>query len=161
MDNNRNDLVTWSDTFSCGIKLIDDQHKELIRLVNEMFMHVTGPKRNELDYLTEVIEKLVKYVKIHFSTEEKIMRAIKYEGFIEHKKAHDNFIFKIIETVDEFTTGKRKSLYSFTRFLKDWIFSHIAVMDRGYFRHCRNLASRKEDGRLSITNKDIKQAVSA
>ena len=161
MNNKETDLVTWSDTFSCGIKLIDDQHKELVRLVNEMFMHVTGSKENEHYYLTEVIQKLVEYAKIHFATEEKIMRAIKYNGFIEHKKAHDKFIFSIIETVEELKTGKRKSLYFFTRFLKDWIFSHIAVMDRGYFRYCRNLASRKENGRLSITNKDIKQAVSA
>jgi len=159
MNNDKNDLVKWSDTFSCGVKLIDDQHKELINIVNEMFMHVTGPQQNELEYLTVIIKKLVKYVKLHFATEEKIMKATKYSNYTEHKKAHDSFIVFVIETINEFSSGKRKSLYFFTRFLKDWIFSHIAVMDKSYFKYFRKIASRKADGRLSISKYDVKAAV--
>jgi len=30
-------LVTWSSTYSVGIKIIDEQHKKLLDLVNDMF----------------------------------------------------------------------------------------------------------------------------
>ena len=36
------ELVEWTDKLSCGVKLIDDQHKGLVSLVNEMFNHING-----------------------------------------------------------------------------------------------------------------------
>ena len=29
-------VVNWDDAYSVGVKLIDDQHKELIRMTNEL-----------------------------------------------------------------------------------------------------------------------------
>ena len=148
-------LIIWSNTFACGIKLIDDQHKHLIDLVNEMFNHVTGNEEQEQQYFNKIIQEAVKYIKIHFSTEEKIMLATKFSGCQEHKRAHDNFILTVVNIVSDSTSGKRFSLYSFTKFLKDWILSHIAVMDKQYFTYLKQIATHKVNGKLSITSADI------
>jgi hemerythrin len=149
------ELITWSSTFSCGIKLIDDQHKELVDLVNDMFHHSTGDDKEEREYFNKVIQKAVKYIRIHFATEEKIMSAIKYPGFTEHKRAHDLFVLKVIENIQNYKTEKHHTLYSFTKFLKNWVLSHIAVMDKQYFTYIRQIATRKEGNKLSITSADI------
>jgi hemerythrin-like metal-binding protein len=69
--NNSAELIVWSDRLSCGVKLIDDQHKGLVNLVNEMFKHATGNEKQEHQYFNVVIQEAVNYVKVHFATEEK------------------------------------------------------------------------------------------
>jgi hemerythrin len=152
---NNPDLITWSNTFSCGIKLIDDQHKELVDLVNEMFHHSTGNDIEEREYFNKVIQKTVYYIKIHFATEEKLMRAVKYPGFIEHKRAHDIFVLSVIDNIRNYEIEKHHTLYTFTKLLKEWVLSHIAVMDKQYFTYIRQIATVKADNKLSITLGDI------
>jgi hemerythrin len=152
---NDNELLTWSNSLSCGIKLIDDQHKGLVNLINEMFNHVTGNEVQEKDYFNRVIVEAVKYVKVHFATEEKIMIATKYSGYDAHKKAHESFVVAVAQNIKDYQEGKRLTLSAFTRYLKDWVLSHIAVMDKQYFEYFKKLASRKADGSLSINSEDV------
>jgi len=150
------ELVKWSNNLSCGVKLIDDQHKGLVDLVNEMFNHINGNEVQERNYFNRVIQEAVKYVKVHFATEEKIMVATNFSGYAQHKKEHDNFVMTVVKNVKDYEAGKRFTLITFTRFLKEWILSHIAVMDKQYFEYFKSIASRKGDGKLSITSADIK-----
>jgi hemerythrin len=149
------ELLKWSNTFSCGIKLIDDQHKGLIDLVNDLYSHVTGNEVQEKNYFNLVIQEAVKYVKVHFATEEKLMIATKFPGYDEHKMAHDDFVRAVVQNVKDYQDGKRLTLSTFTRFLKDWALSHIAVMDKLYFEYFKKLASRKASGKLTINSNDV------
>jgi hemerythrin len=36
MSEEKSELVTWSSAFSVGVKLIDEQHKGLLNMVNDM-----------------------------------------------------------------------------------------------------------------------------
>lgn len=159
MTKNKIELVKWSSTFACGIKLIDDQHKELLNLVNNMFNHVSGNEEQEQQFFNKIIEEAFTYIKVHFSTEEKIMIATNFSGYGAHKKAHESFISTVTKLVSESQlTGKRFSLYSFTKFLKEWILAHIAVVDKQYFIYLKQIATHKADGKLSITHGDVKSA---
>jgi hemerythrin len=151
----KSDLITWSATFSCGIKIIDDQHRGLINLVNDMFNHVTGDDQKEHEYFNKIIQEAVNYIKVHFATEEKIMTTTNFPGYIEHKKAHEVFILTVVDNIRDYKAGKKFTLSTFTKFLKEWILSHVAVMDKQYFEHLKKIASRKADGRLTINSEDI------
>jgi hemerythrin len=83
------------------------------------------------------------------------MIATKFSGYDDHKKAHDSFVLAVAKNIKDYQEGKRLTLSSFTKFLKDWILSHIAVMDKRYFEYFSKIASRKADGKLSITSADI------
>lgn len=151
----KSELVKWSGTFSVGIKLIDDQHKELLNLVNDLFNHVSGNEASERAYFQKVIQIAVNYVKVHFATEEKIMLATKFPGYQEHKKAHDTFVLTVVDNIRDFQEGKKFSLAGFTKFLKEWVLTHIAIMDKQYFTYFKRIATRKADGKLSITKRDV------
>ena len=153
----KSDVVTWSPTFSVGIKIIDEQHKGLLDLVNDMFNHVSENKDAEREYFKSVIQKAIQYVKVHFSTEEKIMLHTKFPGYLEHKKAHDTFVLAVVENVRNYEAGKRLTLNDFTRFLKEWVLTHIAIMDKQYFDYLRHIATRKEDGKLHINKQDVER----
>ena len=151
----RSELIVWSSSFACGVKLIDDQHKELVTLVNDMFNHICGNPAEERAYFKSVIDKAVKYVKIHFRTEEVIMSKTNFSGLWDHKKTHDGFILEVLEKSKAFDINGRGALNDFTKFLKEWILTHIAVMDREYFVYLREVATKKQNGKLTITPADI------
>jgi len=147
--------IQWSDTYSVGVQLIDDQHKGLIDITNNLFNHVTGNEEEERIYFDEVIHQALDYVKNHFVTEERCMLATKFPGYSEHKHTHDEFTLNVIKSVNEFKTGKSLVLEKFAEFLKEWILSHIAVMDKQYSVYFRKTAAIKRDGRLGAVIANI------
>ena len=151
----KSELVKWSPTFSVGVKLIDEQHKGLLNLVNDLFNHVIGDDAEERIYFQTVIQTAVNYVKVHFATEEKIMVATKFPGYAEHKRAHDTFVLTVVDNIRDFEAGKKFTLATFTKFLKEWVLTHIAIMDKQYFEYFKRIATRKSDGKLSITSADL------
>jgi len=153
---NTTEFIAWTNKLACGVKIIDDQHKGLVDLINDMYNHVTGNGLQEHDYFNRVIQELVNYVKVHFSTEEKIMTATKFPGLTDHKKEHEAFIRTVVENIRDYEAGKRYTLSTFSRFLKDWVLSHIAMIDKQYFEYFAKIATRKADGKLSIGAEDLK-----
>jgi hemerythrin len=79
------------------------------------------------------------------------MRAIQYPDYAEHKRNHDCFILDVLINIREFEREKHYSLYTFTKFLKDWVLSHIGVMDKQYHLHIKKMrAIRKANGRTRV-----------
>ena len=155
MEKEKSELVLWSPSFSVGVKIVDDQHKGLFDLVNEMFNHVIGDEVAERAYFQKVIQEAIEYIKIHFATEEKIMIATKFPGYTEHKKAHDSFVLAVFDNIKDYEAGKKFTLATFTRFLKEWILTHIAVMDKGYFEYFKKIASHGVDVKLDINSSSV------
>lgn len=158
MRKHKHDFIAWSDTFACGIKIIDDQHRELIDLINDMYSHVSSDEEMERKFFFKIANGAVRYIRVHFATEEKIMLAANFSGYKEHKMIHDEFVKTVTDSILAFSAGKRLSLHFLTRFLKDWVLSHIAVKDKQYFYHLRRSATRKANGKLSIRFADLKSA---
>ena len=150
--------VSWSNSYSMRVKLIDDQHKGLLNFVNDLFNHASGNEKEERAYFADVIQQAVQYIKEHFQAEEKLMIETKFPGYADHKKVHDEFTLTVIKAVKDFEAGKRLVLEKFAYFLKDWVLTHIAVMDRQYADYFKKIATRKADGKLSITKEDVSQA---
>jgi len=138
----KSELLRWSPAFSVGIKLIDDQHKVLLNLVNDMFNHVAGDMETEHQYYLKVIRETLHYIKYHFGTEEELMTHVKFPGFNKHKKAHLAFILTVMETIRDFEAGKRFTFVEFTRFLREWILTHIAIMDKQHFTCIKKMAAK-------------------
>jgi len=147
--------VTWSDRYSMGVKVVDDQHKGLLSFVNDLFNHATGDEYEEREYFKSVIQEAVKYIKVHFETEEKLMLSTKFPGYAEHKLIHDGFTMTVLKSVKDFEAGKRLVLEKFAYFLKDWVLAHVAVEDVKYAEYFRKIATRNKDGKLTITKANI------
>jgi len=61
-------LMTWTDSMSVGVKVLDDDHKKLVGMVNELHDGILEGHRAEA--LGHVLDQLVSYTRIHFSREE-------------------------------------------------------------------------------------------
>ncbi|MDR3168088.1 MAG: bacteriohemerythrin [Treponema sp.] len=140
-------LVEWEDRYSVGIPFIDDQHKKLVELTNDLYKGCLLGGGEARDYFMKVIRGVVDYVKYHFAAEEKILEKVKYPGLAEHKKEHEGFIKQVVGDVKNFQEGKQFVPNVFVRYLKDWILTHIAVQDKQYADFIINL---KKQGGLNL-----------
>ena len=154
----KEEIIKWSPTFACGIQTIDEQHKGLVNLLNDMYNNSTRDKETEKAYFNKVIMDVVAYVKVHFQTEEKLMLHFKFQGYLEHKKIHDSFVLVVAEKIKSFREGQIPRLLDFTNYLKDWVLTHVAIMDKQYFTYFRQIATRNADGTLTISQANINQA---
>jgi hemerythrin len=141
-------FVTWDEKYSTGIQLIDDQHKELLKLTNELFANCQEGDQSAGKAFRKVLHSTVDYVKYHFSAEEKIFENINYPLAVEHKKQHESFVKRVLEDAKSFEEGKHIVPISFAKFLKDWILTHIAIHDRQYADFIQDMKRR---GMLSLS----------
>ena len=126
------EMVAWSDTYATGIEMIDKQHRELVKLTNDLFRACMYGNETAQGVFKESMSRMVEYVRFHFSTEQKLLELVNYPDFHNHKKQHETMVYNILEAVKEHNKGVKFAPNHFTRTLKDWIFSHIAVFDKDY-----------------------------
>ena len=125
------EMVVWDEKYDTGITLIDDQHKMLVSLINQLHQACRNGNVVETTFV-QVLHRVVEYVKLHFTTEQQVMEKMKYPGIKEHKKEHEILVNKIFETAKNFNDGKRFVPHNFARSLREWVLSHIAVIDKQY-----------------------------
>jgi len=124
-------IVTWDDSFSVGFEHIDNQHKELVKMVNELYKACKmGTLKEDIVYL-HTVSKALEYARVHFSDEEKYMGIVFYPELDEHKKQHEEFVVEIKKSIKLFEYGKAAPI-ELVNFLKDWLLNHIAVSDKKY-----------------------------
>ena len=123
-------FIRWSDAdYSVGIKTIDDQHKELIKYINQIYQSILD--RNSKEVTPDVLANLEDYARFHFGYEEKIFNQIGYEFAEEHIAEHRAFS----EKIEQFKEGIAKGhnvIFSITNYLRDWLRTHIQKEDRKY-----------------------------
>ena len=128
----KSEIVVWSDKYATGIELIDGQHHELVELTNQLYIACSTRDDVLQTVFKDAMSNMVKYVRFHFSAELKLLNAINYPDYNNHKKMHDSLVKNILEAANEYNDGKKFVPNNFVRTLKDWIFGHIAVYDKLY-----------------------------
>jgi len=123
-------VVQWQNSYSVGVKPIDEQHMELIRLTNKLFNSCMAGQDKVNTAFLNAVHEAVDYTGYHFGTEEKMMERIKYPDYARHKQEHADFVREVYIKVDEYKSGKMLAPLHFVYFLRDWVLHHIAVSDK-------------------------------
>ena len=125
------DSVTWDDSFSVGFELLDDQHKKLVIMTNELFEACKqGAVSADIAFLNTT-KKAVEYAETHFVDEENCMSRAGYPELDWHKKEHADFVAEVLNTIKKFESGSAEPI-QMARFLKKWLLDHIAISDKLY-----------------------------
>lgn len=82
-------MIRWPEVFNLGIKEIDDQHRKIVELINQVYYNIT--EDGSIETMSTVFDSLHDYVRYHLRYEEEFMKKIKYPGFDLHKVYHDLF----------------------------------------------------------------------
>jgi hemerythrin len=122
--------MMWKDEYSVKVRLLDQQHKKLIDLLNETFEGLQQQRGREV--LGSVLFELVKYTEIHFATEERLMQQNCFPGLEAHRLEHGVLTKKVRDFQREYHSGKASTPIEVLQFLRNWLEQHILGTDRQY-----------------------------
>lgn len=122
--------LEWKEQLSVGNRLIDDDHKKLIELVNSVESALV---RESLDEMKTALEQLDEYAQYHFDREEKVAKAAGYAHVGQLRLAHELLRKELGRSVREFESLQGgwadASVDNFTRFLRSWFIDHVIKED--------------------------------
>lgn len=84
----------WSDTFDVGVASIDEDHREMM----DMLQQIQGAISEQcLDTCKERITDFIQLTRVHFTTEEVILRDASFPQLKQHRVAHGQLLAQAIE----------------------------------------------------------------
>ena len=119
----------WNDDYSVGIDEIDDQHKKIFSMLNNLYDAFMLNKHHEM--INDIINEMVDYSIYHFKTEEKYFEKFQYTDRVDHIFEHKQFI----EAANNFKKKSNSTItFKVINFLTDWLKNHVMVSDKGYVK---------------------------
>jgi diguanylate cyclase (GGDEF)-like protein/PAS domain S-box-containing protein/hemerythrin-like metal-binding protein len=137
---NKAKWMEFNDLSLIGVALVDEQHRELIRRVNNLNDAISN-KLSEAD-ISNLLEELISFAKKHFATEYKLMSDFNYPQKSEHENQHSQFVSEIANLVVDFHQGKELLVL---QKMKDWFVNHIQQTDKplGEYLAARSIDSNQ------------------
>ncbi len=124
-------LITWTPQLSVGVQPLDNDHKLLVSLINQL--HDSVEDDQDRDTVGSVLNALVDYTEYHFEREEILMRVCGYPDLERHKKAHDAMKAKVKIIQNDYAKSETMDLGGdVLDFIKDWFSEHVQNQDKLY-----------------------------
>lgn len=130
--------IEWDESFSVGVKSIDEQHKVWFEKLNNLSAAVDSNQNTHR--ISETLDLLMDFVEFHFAAEESLMTARKYPAFAQHKSEHHEFRMILmdlfgLEVEEDDAVGKIAD--SINNFQISWLKNHIQQTDRRFANFLR------------------------
>lgn len=124
------DLLPWSKKLELGLSTIDDQHKELVRIINSL--HYSMKRESDPEEIKNILNQLSDYTEMHFSFEEMLFDKHNYVNTNIHKKFHRELILHVNAFKKCYGEDETKRPEELMDFLITWLKDHILKTDKAY-----------------------------
>ncbi len=120
-------LMEWIDSYSVKVDSIDEQHKKLFALLNnlnEQMVQGAGKKA-----LKQTLADVYAYTQYHFEYEESLMEKAEFQGIGEHRNDHTELTSNTLALYTKLGKGDYKLAIETMQFLRNWWNNHILMSD--------------------------------
>ena len=142
-------VMQWTEKMSVGVPELDADHKELIKVINQLGASSGDDARSGA--VRQCLFALLRYAEYHFAREEKVLAACHYPEAREHKLEHRDFVARVNDMhrrfdddLDDAAAVVNDELLDF---LRDWLNHHILIEDMAYRRHAETNPAAREAAR--------------
>jgi hemerythrin len=132
--------IPWSPGLETGFKDVDEQHKELYALVNDLSAG-TVIDADSKDVSRE-LARICRYTGAHFATEEALMERTNYSDAHVHMEVHREFAEAVDSMAQAYDSGAGKNVSELSAFMHDWLSAHIPEWDRPFVHHVHEWQQR-------------------
>ena len=130
--------IQWTEAMSVGHAEIDNDHRMLIDLINQLATAETGSDRASAEF---VIDELIQYTMLHFAREEELLERLGYPHLTGHMAGHVELTRRVMALRERFVNGLSGRLATdILDFLSAWLTNHILQEDMRYADLVRNSA---------------------
>jgi hemerythrin len=125
---------TWNEDLGTGVDSMDTEHRLQVSLVNALEELL---RRGDDPALTErTLAQLVDFTRVHFLSEELMMRLYAYPQHDAHKLEHGRLTEQVGEIQRHLTQGEPQPALELIDALHRWLAGHIRTMDRAFALWC-------------------------
>jgi len=159
------DAFVWDRSFSTGLKAMDDQHRGLIDIFNELhrtLFDVSLPQDRREVAMRRAFDRLMAYARAQFADEESLMQScgLDERHLFVHRRQHEQFIRNLRELWADRDTLEDPA-GRLMGFLSSWIGLHLLGVDQAMVRqmhlieasHTAKEAYERED---SLSDKGLR-----
>ncbi len=133
---NNNFHCLWRSEFSVGNAKIDEEHRELFALVEEIRRVSRNPE--PAPGMCAALAKLITFMKGHFETEESLMTKQEYPQLHTHAKRHAILLCNLENLHSRCVTEQSYDGQEILGFIKSWILRHTLLADRQYIPYLKD-----------------------
>lgn len=135
-------LFLWKKSYEIGIEDIDLQHRHLVGIINKLSDAMMAQK----GYMTvpHILEELVDYAQLHFTTEERAMEKVGYPDLRKHQEEHLKLTDGVLQFREHFSQEHNVKPSEVLDYLCDWLKNHIVVNDKDFGSFYKNLPTVEE-----------------
>ena len=137
-------MMSWSDTLSVGDPEIDEQHRTLIRLLNEAYDAMLECRSREVT--GRLLGDLAAYTRLHFRYEERYFGQFDESRRDSHLRAHAALERHLAGLIERHEAGGENVVMDIVTFMRDWILNHVMKTDSQYRPFIRAAGHLKEAG---------------
>lgn len=122
--------LRWQQAYSVGIPAMDDEHKMLIAIINDLhdaFLNGSGTSKT-----LEIMNRLIEYIKVHFRHEEALLEKIQYPKLDIQRQQHRKLSEEVVAKYRRIGGPQAPSAYELSAFLRTWLIDHIMTHDMLY-----------------------------
>lgn len=129
------DTFVWSQEYSVGVQLIDEQHQHFFSVANALIAlaRAEDPSR---EAVTKLFGELGDYALYHLGTEESFFRGFGYEDVGVHIAAHDAYretvASRFANEISKPGADVKKLAEDMAIYSGAWLQNHILVMDKKF-----------------------------
>ena len=120
--------IEWSSDIELGHTEIDEQHKRLLMLGEDLAETPINPATNKPS--DEQLQALIEFAQKHFTFEESLMRSTGYPGVAEHANFHNTLLAQLRTYCFRTQRGMHTDPVALNSFFGHWIVPHIGSEDR-------------------------------
>jgi len=128
--------LKWSASHEVFVPDIDDEHKEIFDAVTDLRKALTGD--SALTDIVRLTSRLAACVVDHFSHEERLMRAARYDSLRWHKQQHEAARRRVSQFAAQIEQGDRTAGLALVDYLSSWLANHTRLADRMMGAFLRN-----------------------
>jgi len=132
-------LLMWTENLSVGVKDLDDDHKQLIAMINNLHTEIeavgaTGKLNRKT--IEKALRRLHDYTKGHCEREELYFFQTGYPCQESHRQEHLKLIEMLAGMTERFhDSTSPQDATEIMQSVYDWVTGHIYVTDRQYSSH--------------------------
>jgi len=120
-------LLEWKEEYATGIDDVDDEHKDLIDVINRL--HELLLAEDAKLTVPAFFARLIDGVSAHFALEERIMGESGYPDLEAHRADHERLLDEIRDLVDAFAQADEVDSVDLAMRLEPWFSQHFATHD--------------------------------
>jgi len=122
--------IEWRDDYSTGVQALDDQHRQLVEILNSLEDAVRRDRGRRV--VDAILNALLGYTQEHFAFEEQALARAGFAEFADHQRRNRQWIREIEKFHHEHLTAGGPLSAEFRRALRSWLSEHLAQGDRAY-----------------------------